>query len=302
MKISIIGLGEIGSALMHVLSSQNNVVVTGWDKNASKRPEQLTLEKSLVEADLIFVCVPSWNLRGALMSIVPHIQPTVGIIALAKGIEKESHKFVDQLLEEQLPKYHIGVLGGPMLAEEMLANKITSGVIASRSSDLRSQVKTAFQGSTLRIFKSTDIRGTALCGVLKNTYTLGIGIAEGLGLGENAKGALFSQALREMQMIAKQCGGKQDTILGLAGAGDFFATCQSPHSRNRMIGITLATGADGHLESEGFMSLTCLRGLLDITNKNLPLLDCLIKIGHERANPRLLEQVMFDQAKPLLMA
>lgn len=295
MKVSIIGVGEIGTALAHILHGQKEVEVTCWDKNASKLPNQITLEASLADADLVFLCVPSWNLRGAIMSIEPHLKPTAGVVSLAKGVERESHKTVDQILAEQIPNHTFGILGGPMIAEEMLAHKVTSGVLASSSKNLRLLVKRVFKHSALRIHSSTDVSGTAVCGVLKNTYTLSIGLAEGLGLGENAKGVLFSQALKEMQVVVKLLGGKKTTVFGLAGAGDFFATSQSPHSRNRVVGITLATGADGHLESEGYVSLSCLKTLVLSTSAKLPLLETLIKIGSDGANPALLSQVIFDK-------
>mgnify|MGYP001567591481 CR=1 FL=1 len=299
MKVSIIGMGEIGSALAHVLKNQPNVTLTCWDKNASKLPDQITLEASLVAADLVFICVPSWNLRGALMGLVQHLKPEAGIITLAKGIEKESCKIADQVLADQITAHPYGVLGGPMLAEEILANKFTGGVLASNSAKLKALVKQTFKGSQIKIVTTSDVRGISLCGVLKNTYTLSVGIAEGLGLGENAKGVLFSQALGEMRIIMGLLGGKTSTVLGLGGAGDFFATSQSPHSRNRMIGITLATGADGHLESEGFISLACLPKLLPAANPKLPLLNCLHKIAYEQAPPALLKQVIFDQVAQL---
>lgn len=290
-------MGEIGGALHHVLQSQKGVTVAGWDKNASKIPNQTSLQENLHEAEIVFLCIPSWNLRGALASITPHLSPTASIISLAKGIEKESCRLADELLKEQLHEHEFGILGGPMIAEEMLLDKLTCGIFASDSATLRTRVKKLFKNSGVHIVASKDVRGVTMCGVLKNAYTLSIGIAEGLGMGENAKGALFSHALGEMQVLIKLLGGKTQTVLGLAGAGDLFATAMSPHSRNRTVGVVLGTGGDGHLESEGFMSLTCLEKLLPQDARKLQLLDCLIKIGHEQAPPTLLKEIIFDQIK-----
>lgn len=287
-------MGEIGMALTHVLKQQPKLQLTGWDKNASKLPQQLSLEDSLKDADLVFMCVPSWNLRGALHNLAPLLKAETSVVSLAKGIEKESHKSADELLREFLPNHDIGVLGGPMIAESMLSGELTAGVLATASPKLKAQVKKLFKGSALRIIPSNDVHGTAICGVLKNAYTLSIGIAEGLGLGENARGVLFSQALGEMRIIAQALGGKTSTVLGLAGAGDLFATALSTRSRNRMVGIALGTGGGGHLESEGFMSLTCIQALIDVDTKRLPLLSCLIAIANEQAAPGLLKEVVFD--------
>jgi len=297
MKIMILGMGEIGLALEHVLKDNSKHQVIGWDKNASKIPHQHSLQDSLQGAELIFLCVPSWNLRGAVMSITPFLSDSTGIISLAKGIEKESHKTPDEILSELLPGRAMGVLGGPMIAEDILSGKLTSGVLASNSAKLKTQVKRLFKESRLRILTSSDVHGTVLCGVLKNTYTLSIGIAEGLGLGENAKGVLFSCALSEMRTLVKMLGGSTSTVLGLAGAGDFFATAMSTHSRNRMVGIALGTSGDGHLESEGFMSLNCIQTMVDVEQSKLPLLSCLIKIARKQVAPILLKEVIFGQQK-----
>lgn len=294
MKVTILGMGEIGGALMHVLKNQKDVEVVGWDKNASKFPQQRGLQDSLKGADLVFLCVPSWNLRGALVSITPDLPTTAGLVSLAKGIEKESCRTSDELLQESFPEHPFGVLGGPMIAEEMLGDKLTSGVLATTSPQLRTLMRKLFKGSHLRIVTTSDIHGTTLCGILKNAFTLSIGIAEGLGLGENAKGTLFSHALSEMRTIVKYLGGKTPTVLGLAGAGDFYATSQSAHSRNRKVGIVLGTGGDGHLESEGFMSLVCLEKLIPVQELHVPLFASLLKIAHQQAPAEIITEAIFD--------
>jgi glycerol-3-phosphate dehydrogenase len=294
MKIMILGMGEIGVALKHILRDKSELEVVGWDKNASKFPDQPNLETSVADADVIFICVPSWNIRGALLSITAHVKPSAGIISLAKGLEKESCKTTDQLLKEIFPGHATGVLGGPMLAADILIGKSAAAVLGSKSAPLRSLAKKIFRKTSLRLVTSSDERGVALCGVLKNAYTLSLGIAEGAGMGENARGAHFAHALTEMRLIVKALGGKSSTVLGLAGAGDFFATAQSPHSRNRLVGITLGTGGDGHLESEGFISLLCLDKLTSSFSLKLTLLKALIKIANEQASSSLLEQVIFD--------
>lgn len=295
MKVAILGMGDIGSALAYILHSKTKVEVVGWDKNASKLPAQVTLQSCLDQADLVIICIPSWNLRGALMSIAPLLSPTAAVVTLTKGIEKENCKTVDQMLAEILPKHAIGILGGPMLASDMLAGRFTAGILATTSAKLGSTVKKLFKGTALHITTSKDVHGAALCGALKNAYTLSLGIAEGLDLGQNAKGVLFSQAMTEMLVIIRLLGGKTKTVLGLAGAGDFYATSSSPHSRNLKVGITLGTGVDGHLESEGFISLHCFAKLIPDHRQRLPLFSCLHQIANEHAAPQLLVDVIFGQ-------
>lgn len=294
MKIMLLGMGEIGNALQHILRQRSDLQVIGWDKNASKYPDQPNLETSVADADVIFICVPSWNVRGALLSIARFVKPSATIFSLTKGIEKESCKTMDQLLYEIFPGHPFGILGGPMLAEDILSNKTTAAVLGSSSAQARKLGKHLFKNTSLQLSVTSDARGVALCGVLKNAFTLSLGIAEGSGMGENARGALFAHALTEMRIIVHALGGKSKTVLGLAGAGDFFATVQSRHSRNKMVGITLGTGADGHLESEGFISLFCLIKLTEALGLKLSLLENLAKIANEQAAPSLLEEVIFD--------
>ena len=273
MDIGIIGYGEIGKAIHAVLKEKPGLTVKIWDKNASKIPGQGTHEAVVATSDLLFLCVPSWTLRGALFEMHKHLKEGSEVITLAKGIEQETCKTSEDLLGDILVGHPVGVLGGPMIADELSNGKPTVGVIGSTNADLRKNVRTLFKKTKLEIRTTTDAKGVALCGVLKNAYTLAFGIADGMGLGDNAKGCLLTRGLREMRIIMKLLGGKQSTILSEAGIGDLFATGQSPHSRNHSVGLAIGSGAklDG-LMSEGTMSLPCLEKLLKDHLAELPLL------------------------------
>lgn len=282
MNVAIIGMGEIGSALYQVLTDKKNVTVRGWDKNASKVPNQGTLEDAVKNSEVIFLCVPSWTLRGALISIASLVQEGTGVVCLSKGIERETCKTTDELLREFLPGKDIGVLGGPMIAEEIVAKHHAAGVLGTTSSTLRKAVKQLFRKTTVHIATTTDIRGVALCGVLKNAYAVILGMGEGMNLGQNAKGAFMAGIIGEMQRGVKLLGGKQRTVLGLAGLGDLFATGTSPHSRNHAVGVALANNVDGELASEGLMSLHCLENIFAGQEASCPLLFFLINLKRKR--------------------
>ncbi len=286
MNIGIIGYGEIGKALHAVLKEKPKVSVKIWDKNASKIPGQGTMHEILASSELVFLCVPSWTLRGALLEIHPHLVEGTGVVTLAKGIEQETCKTADDLLHDILVGHPVGILGGPMIAEELSSGKPTVGVIGSSNANLRKQVRSIFRKTKLEIRTSADPKGVALCGVLKNAYTLAFGIADGLQLGDNAKGCLLTRAVREMRIIMKTLGGKQSTILSEAGIGDLFATGQSPHSRNHAVGLAIGSGAklDG-LMSEGSMSLHCLENLLKTKLAELPLLAYLHEVMKNSRKP-----------------
>lgn len=283
MIIGIIGYGEVGSAIHSVLKVKPELVIKPWDVNHEKFPNQGTLESVVAEADLIFLCVPSWTLRGVLHSVHRHIRENVPLISLSKGIEAETCKTTDVLLQEMVPGHPVGILAGPMIAEELLAEKHTTGVIGSTDPNVRKTITDLFRKTILHIRGSADLRGVALCGVLKNTYVLGLGIADGLELGVNAKGVLMSRAVKEIRYIVKTLGGRGNTVLSEAGLGDLFTTSESKHSRNHAVGIAIGKNTVGtDLKSEGTMSIPCFSRLLESQLASLPFLNYLIEVtaGH----------------------
>lgn len=284
MQITILGAGEIGTALAHAINRRANVKI--WDKNADKVPNQGTLADALTDADIVFLCIPSWMLRAALHNIKPHLNEKTAVIALTKGIERETCLFTDDLITSELPDRTFGILGGPMLAEEIMTDKVAGGILGSTSMELESAVEQLFNGSSLSIETTTDTRGVAVCGVLKNVYAVTLGICEGLALGDNAKGMIVAQAVREMQNLADRLGAQSTTALGRAGLGDLFATGMSSHSRNHTVGVSLANGGDGHLASEGLMSLPCLQKILGADVQQYPLLAALVAVSLTGDNPK----------------
>ncbi len=283
MIVGIIGYGEIGSAVHSVLKVKPDLTIKPWDVNHEKFPNQGTLESVVTEADLIFLCVPSWTLRGVLHAVHRHIKENVPLISLSKGIEAETCKTTDILLQEMVPGHPVGILAGPMIAEELLAGKHTTGIIGSHDQLIRQTLIKLFAKTILHLRGSADLRGVALCGVLKNTYVLGLGITDGLDLGANAKGVLISRAVKEMRFIVKKLGGQASTVLTEAGLGDLFTTGESTNSRNHAVGVALGKNTIGpDLTSEGTMSISCFEKLLADDLARLPFLHYLIEVtaGH----------------------
>ena len=257
-QLVIIGAGEIGKALEKVLRKQN-LAISLWDKDPSKVRSQKPLKEIVPDADFLFLCIPSWALRNALNNLLPFLNKKTLIISLAKGIEENTKKTTDELLQELLPRgQNFALLFGPMLAEELTKGMVGIGVVASKNQKAFHQLAKIFTHTNLYLEYSKDIRGVALSGVLKNIYAIALGIADGLRWGGNAKGWLVARAINEMAKIAQMLGGKKETALGTAGLGDLIATGFSPYSRNRRIGYELVRNGRSHLQSEGFISLSPL--------------------------------------------
>ncbi len=260
-RVVFVGAGEIGAALAAVIGDRASISL--WDKDASRVPDMRPLEETVPEADAVFVCVPSFAVREVATRIRPMLCAGSVVVVLSKGVEAVTLKTMDAVLEETLADSHpFGLLGGPMLAEEIVAGLPGIGVFASRAPKAFDQVAPLFEGSCVRVESSDDPRSVALSAVLKNVYAVGLGVAEGLNWGWNGKGWLAGIALQEMKAIAVELGGKASTIESTAGAGDFLATAMSPDSRNRTAGREIAERGTCTIESEGCRSLPFILSLL----------------------------------------
>jgi glycerol-3-phosphate dehydrogenase (NAD(P)+) len=283
-QVLFIGAGEIGTALAHVINDRANIDL--WDKDPAQAPNMKPLEESVPLADVIFLCVPSWVMSKVVAKFTHLLRPSTVIVSLAKGIELETFKTMDAILAEALPPNQpCGVLGGPLLAEE-LTNKLPGiGVFASTSASAYTEVAKLFSGSNVRLEYAADPHTVALAAVLKNVYAVGLGVAEGLGWGWNGKGWLAAQALQEMTGIVEALGGNGAIIASSAGAGDFLATAMSPDSRNRTTGQEIAQTGACQTPSEGCRSVASVITMLHGNAKQFPVLIALDNIINQHAKP-----------------
>lgn len=268
----IIGAGRIGQAINKVLKKTGTQIEL-CDSDEAKCPNQRPLTETVPEVDVIFLCIQSWITRSVLADIKPFLKPTTIIVSVAKGLEKETLKTLDQVMVESLPpEQPWGIMIGPMMAEEIDIGLGSAAVLASTKKETYEMLCSIFKPDDLRLEHSTDLRGVSLCGVLKNIYALGLGFADGIGWGLNHKGWLISVAAREMNTIVEQTGGASGTALGPAGLGDLVATALSPHSRDRTAGEEFVkTGVLNPL-SEGVNSTRSLIQLLNNKIEHLPFL------------------------------
>ncbi len=255
MFITIIGTGEIGQAI-HKLLSPKGFTIEVWDRNSSKAPSQKSLESIIPSSDIIFLCIPSWAIREVAAAITGYLKKDSIIVSVSKGIEEKSGKTIDELLEGLFSlSAQYAILGGPMLAEELKADMIGVGAVGAKNSQVFDELRNVFADTSLYLEFTDDIRGVALCGVLKNIYAISLGIAEGLGYGNNAKGWLTNLAVKEMVEIVTSLGGRKETVFSTAGIGDFIATGFSQYSSNRQVGFDLGKHGNTDKKSEGLVAL-----------------------------------------------
>lgn len=284
-SIVIIGAGEIGCAIKSVLKRRGTAIFL-FDKNPAKMPEQKSLAEIIPETDFLFFCIPSWVLNTAIKDVLLYLNPKTVVISLSKGIEEKTHQTSDEILARALPKnQRFALLHGPMIAEEITKGMAGVGVVATARKETFELLNELFRNSNLILEHSEEVHSVALAGVLKNIYSIALGIADGLNWSGNQKGWLVSLAINEMAKILEILGGKKEIAYGAAGLGDLIATGYSPHSRNRKVGEEVAKTGKCCLESEGQISLQSLLELLGERKNIFPLLIALenILMSHQNA-------------------
>lgn len=261
-RITILGAGEFGQALAAVLTRAGHIC-TLWDVDAAKMPEPHTLESALASAQYIVGAVPSWCLRDCITRALPHFPPGAVFLSIAKGVERETHATTDVICNEVIgDRAPVVFLSGPMLAEELVENKPAGAALASTDARSLTEVAALFAHTGLRITTTTDVRGVVLCGVLKNIYTIGIGMLVALELGDNARGTCVATAIGEMAAQCESLGGKPETVYGIAGIGDFVATSAGMYSRNFTYGVQFVKSPEALAPAEGAASYSSLVAML----------------------------------------
>lgn len=236
MKVGVIGAGKWGSALAFALGEKNDVLITS---RTVRDLENFVSLEELLKCEYIIITVPAQEISLWLKeNFVFNGQK---VLVAAKGIEATSGKFLNEIYSQYIPDENIAFLSGPSFAIEVMASLPTALVINAKNEELSSAFAELFP-SFIKAYTSTDVVGAEVSGAYKNVIAIAAGICEGLGLGKNAAAALISRGLVEMQRFGVYFGAKEETFIGLGGAGDLFLTASSPMSRNFRVGLGIAKG------------------------------------------------------------
>lgn len=204
------------------------------------------LGPALMEAEVVLLACPMKGLREAckrMAAVCEGAWRLRAVLTLCKGLEPQSHELPGEVVEAVLPGLAHGALSGPSFAAEVAKGKPTALTLALPGEEaLAQRLQEELSSACLRVYRCADVRGVELGGCLKNIYAIGAGIAEGLGLGDNAKAAYLTRALREMVDLGKALGADAQTFFGLSGFGDLVATCNGQLSRNRGYGEAIGRG------------------------------------------------------------
>lgn len=268
-KITVIGAGSWGTALARIVSDNSYDVmiydineetvqeINQYHTNVKKLPNGTLNEKVIATNDLnhalhfgdiILLVVPTKVLRSVLQEIKKYLDQPKLFVNASKGIEPNTFKRVSEIVYEEIDSKLIEgfvALTGPSHAEEVMVQMLT--VITAASTNIKHSriIQKIFSNQTyFRVYALHDLIGAELGGSLKNIIALASGILVGLGYGDNAKAALVTRGLIEMQKLAVALGAKKKTLYGLTGVGDLVVTCFSEHSRNFQAGKKIGSGKD----------------------------------------------------------
>ena len=262
MKIAVLGAGAWGTAIAIVLSARHEVILWARDsgligalraERSNGRylpgfafPPALTVTERLGEAlhgsELILAAIATDGLRPVTRAVRASGNGTP-LVWLCKGFESGAARLPHQVCAEELaPEVPRAVLSGPSFAQEVARGLPAALTLASSEAGFARDAARALHGPTLRIYPSADVAGVEAAGAIKNVIAIAAGVSDGLELGLSARAALITRGLAEMTRLGVALGGRPETFMGLAGAGDLILTCTGDLSRNRRVGLALARG------------------------------------------------------------
>jgi glycerol-3-phosphate dehydrogenase (NAD(P)+) len=246
--------------------------------------------EALDGADLVVLAVPAQSLRDNLAAWAPLLPPGALLVSLMKGIERGTCNRMSEVIGQVAgaPADRIAVLSGPNLAGEIARREHAATVVACTDDDAAQRLQRACHAGYFRPYTNPDVIGCELAGAVKNVIALAVGIAVGMGLGDNTRAALITRGLAETARLGTALGADSHTFAGLAGMGDLVATCSSPLSRNRTFGENLGRGmtladviASTRQTAEGVKSSQSVLELAGRHGVEMPITEVMVAVLHD---------------------
>jgi glycerol-3-phosphate dehydrogenase (NAD(P)+) len=313
MKLAVLGAGAWGTAISISLASRHQVSLWARESDvcsdllARRRNQRYLpghevpgtvevtdqLRTAIVGAELTLIATSTAGLRETLKQ-VGLAGSAARIIWLCKGFEADTAQLPHQIAAAELPDgAHYGVLSGPSFADEVARGLPAALTLASRDAQFAADAARSLHHPALRLYSSEDVIGVEVGGAVKNVMAIATGICDGLQLGQNARAALMTRGLAEITRLGLRLGGRLETFMGLAGAGDLFLTCSGDLSRNRNVGLKLATGIPvdqilrelGHV-AEGVYTARAVTRLAGRLGVEMPITRAVCRVIDEGVPPR----------------
>lgn len=326
MNISILGFGNWGS-VFGIIQDKNGHRIKAWEYNRErtvyvqktrdntpflkryKIPESIyidwQLDNVLKDAEVIVFAIPCQKLRSVLKRIKTiKLNRDCIFLSLIKGIEVKTMKRPSTIIKEELKINECYVLSGPSIANEIIRGEPTAVVIAGDNKNLSCKLQKELSTKNFRIYQSDDPIGVEIGGAVKNVLAIACGISDGLGFGTNAKGALITRGIVELQRLGIKLGANPRTFYGLSGLGDLITTSFSEESRNHLFGKMLGQGKslgeikkDFTMVAEGVATAKAVKKLARQYNVEMPISEVVYDILYNKKSPMIcLQKIM---ARPL---
>ncbi len=313
-RCAVVGAGAWGTALADLLARNGHDVrmwAYEWDVVESINRSHLNrrflpgspiydtitayndVTDALHRAELVALVTPSHVLRSIAKVASESIATGVPVVVASKGIEQDTLALMTDVVDEEIPQATVVALSGPSFAAEVIAQQPTAVVVASKDPEAAVFAQQTFSSIHFRSYTHSDVTGVEIGGALKNVMAVATGIAEGLGLGFNARAALITRGLAEMTRLGVKLGAEQATLSGLAGMGDLVLTCTGSLSRNRAVGVEIGKGSS--LESvlsgretvaEGVVTTRSAHALAAREGVEMPIVDAVHGVLFDAQLPR----------------
>ncbi|MFD0775326.1 NAD(P)H-dependent glycerol-3-phosphate dehydrogenase [Streptomonospora algeriensis] len=329
-KVAVMGSGSWGTAFANVVADAGAADVVVYGRRSAvvdainqrhENPDYFPgialnpaltattdAAKALHDAEFVVLAVPSQTLRGNLAEWYEHIDRQAVLVSLMKGIELGTCRRMSEVVREVLgaPAEQVAAVSGPNLAREIAERQPATAVMACPHEPTAVRLQHLCKSAYFRPYTATDVIGVELGGAVKNVIALAVGVAVGMGFGDNAKAALITRGLAETVRLAVSLGADEHTLAGLAGLGDLVATCGSPLSRNRTFGEKLGSGmtleevaAETSQTAEGVKSSESVAELARCASVEMPITESVVAMMHHDLSPaEALAAFMSRTAKP----
>lgn len=326
-SISVLGAGSYGTALAISLARNNNKVML-WGHNQTKVmamkqcrcnqeflpniyfPDALDVTFDVKEAvsssDILLVVVPSCAFRDVLLSIKDYITPNHKIVWATKGLEPKTGRLLSEvaieILGENVP---LAAISGPTFAKELALGMPTAIAVAGNNEEFTEQISSLIHSSkNFRVYKNPDFIGIQIGGSVKNVIAIGAGLSDGLGFGANARTALITRGLVELQRLGEAMGANPKTFMGMAGLGDLVLTCTDNQSRNRRFGLALGKGKNvkESIEEigqvvEGYSNTEEVHLLAEKYNVDMPICNEIFHVLYHNKSPKQATATLLGRTK-----
>jgi len=331
-RIAVVGAGAWGTALAMALARKGGHAIQLWAnefevvESVAKRrineqflpgfalpaPIQVTndLAVALQGAEILLSVMPSQHCRPLFERMAPSLRPEILVVSCTKGLESATLLRMTEVITDVVRKSgwtpRVGALSGPSFAKEVARGDPTAVTVGSTDGDLARAAQQALNSSRFRVYTNDDVIGVELGGALKNIIAIAAGVCDGLGLGHNSIAALITRGLAEITRLVIACGGRPDTMAGLAGLGDLVLTCTGDLSRNRSVGVELGRGrklpdiiSSMHgAVAEGVFTIKAAVGLARKKNVEMPITEQMFAILEQgKAPQQAIEELMTRAAR-----